>query len=122
MFSVPVCGATLHNEKRLTEMSKPSAALFLTGNILEQELVQDSNVKQTALPHKASGTHGMLLQASVSGHGGSNSLPLKWKRNVTRYFKANGFFHWLKHLPKIVTFIFPPNVSFLKMLIMFIMI
>lgn len=53
---------------------------------------------------KVPGNPGMLLQASASGHGGSYSLSksLKWKRNVTGDFKANGFFHWLKHLPKTV--------------------
>lgn len=44
----------------------------------------------------------MLLQASVPGHGGSSSLSksLKWKRNVIGDFKANGFLHSVKHLPK----------------------
>lgn len=62
--------------------------------------------RRTALspPQKASGNPGMLLQASAPGHGGSYSLSksLKWKRNVAGDFKANGFFHWLKHLLKIV--------------------
>lgn len=58
--------------------------------------------RRTALspPQKVSGNHGMLLQASAPGHGGSYSLSksLEWKRNVTGYFKANGFFHWIEHL------------------------
>lgn len=77
---------------------------------------------RTALspPQKVSGNHSMLLQASAPGHGGSYSLSksLEWKRNVTGYFKANGFFHWIEHLPKIVrgTFFSPPNISLCKCL------
>lgn len=47
----------------------------------------------------------MLLQALASGHGGvcvwgggsySLSKSLKWGRNVTGDFQANGLFHWVK--------------------------
>lgn len=85
------------------DLKQTFAALFRTGSSLEQGA--DPSLKcdrRTALslPQKASGDPGMLLQASAPGHGGSHSLSksFKWKRNVTGDFKANGFFHLVKHL------------------------
>lgn len=95
-------------------------AVFWNKSWVELEMRQRENRTALSPPQKVSGNHGMLLQASAPGHGGSYSLSksLEWKRNVTGYFKANGFFHWIEHLPKIVrgTFFSPPNISLCKCL------
>ena len=83
-------------------------------------LKRDSRRRDSSLPQRASGNPGKLLQASAPGHGGSYSLSksLKWKRNVTGDFTANGVFRWIKQLPKIAIFFFscPQNISLCKCL------
>lgn len=66
---------------------KSFAAFFPTGSSLKCDRRADLSP-----PQEASGNPGMLLQASVPGHGGSHSLfkSFKWSRNVTGDFKANG--------------------------------